>query len=324
MKIWKEVFRKNRAGILAFAVMTAANAAVFALYGVLAEPLLYAAVLSLVILGVLLAADFRREKRRDAERIRALKSPLSEWRALPDADSLGEEEYQRMIAILGGELEKLTADAAHDREEMLDYVTAWVHQIKTPIAVMRLKLSEDTPENRALSSELSRVERYVDMVLQYARIDSGSTDLLIREYALDEVIREALRKQAEHFVEKRLRLVYVPTEASVVTDRKWLVFILDQLLSNAVKYTPAGTVTVSFEDGRLTVSDTGIGIAPEDLPRIFEKGFTGVNGRLERKSSGLGLFLAKKAADLLAVPLTAESTPGAGSAFSLVLRQDGA
>ena len=106
-----------------------------------------------------------------------------------------------------------------------------------------------------------------------------------------------------------------------MTDQKWFVCILDQLLSNAVKYTDAGAITVNFQDGLLTVSDTGAGIAPEDLPRIFEKGYTGVNGRLGQKSSGLGLYLAKKAADLLSIPLTAESIQGEGSAFTLDLRQ---
>ena len=199
----------------------------------------------------------------------------------------------------------------------------WVHQIKTPIAVMRLKLADDTPEHHALAVELQRIEQYVDMVLQYIRLGSGSTDLVIREFPLDDLIRESVRKLAPQFVEKRLRLEFSPTEATVVTDQKWFVCILDQLLSNAVKYTPAGTVTIAFQDSILTVSDTGIGIAPEDLPRIFEKGYTGMNGRLGQKSSGLGLYLAKKAADLLSIPLCAESAVGSGSAFRLDLRQRG-
>lgn len=134
------------------------------------------------------------------------------------------------------------------------------------------------------------------MVLQYIRIGSGTNDLVIREYRLDELIRDAVRKQAGQFVEKRLRFCYLPTDATVITDRKWFSCILDQLLSNAVKYTQSGSVSVTVKDGFLSVSDTGIGIMPEDLPRIFEKGYTGANGRLEQKSSGLGLYLAKKAA----------------------------
>ena len=323
MKAFKEVLRRNRTAILVFAAMTAGNAVVFGLYGILTEPLIYAAALSFLLLTAVLIIDFVREKQRSSERDRALTAILSEWRSLPEANSLAEEDYQKMIASLGAQMERLTAEADAERQDMLDYFTVWVHEIKTPIAVMRLKLSNDTPEHHALAIELQRVERYVDMVLQYIRIGSETNDLVIQECSLDELIRESVRKLAPQFVEKRLRLVFTPTGASVVTDAKWFACILDQLLSNAVKYTPAGAVTIGMQDGRLTFSDTGIGIAPEDLPRIFEKGYTGINGRLGQKSSGLGLYLAKKAADLLSIPLTVESREGEGSAFTLDLRQKG-
>ena len=321
MKIWKETLRRNREAIMVFVAMTTGNAVIFTLYGISLEPLLYSAVLSFILLLALLVRRFFREKRRSLERASAEASITASWRTLPEADSLAEEEYQNMIALLGAELERLAAEADAERQDMLDYYTAWVHQIKTPIAVMRLKLSQDTAEHHALRGELQRIEQYVDMVLQYVRISSGSNDLVIREYALDELIREAIRKQATQFVQKRLRLCYTPTEAAIVTDQKWFVCILDQLLSNAVKYTNEGAVTVEFRDSLLKISDTGIGIAAEDLPRIFEKGYTGSNGRLGQKSSGLGLYLAKKSADLLAIPLLVESAVGSGSVFTLDLRQ---
>ena len=116
---------------------------------------------------------------------------------------------------------------------------------------------------------------------------------------------------------KKIKLNYEGTDWRIVTDKKWFICILEQLISNALKYTPSGTITVSVRDGVLSVSDTGIGIAPEDLPRIFEKGYTGANGRLNDKSSGLGLYLCGEAADLLNIPIYAESKPGEGSCFSL-------
>ena len=321
MRVFKEVLRRNRVAILVLFATVMINAAVFALYDTLMEPLIYAAMLVFLLLAALLAVDYFREKGRCTERTRALAAILSDWRALPEASTLAEEDYQKMLAVLGEHLEKLTAEADAERQDMLDYYTAWVHQIKTPIAVMRLKLADDTPEHHALSIELSRIEQYVDMVLQYIRIGSGTNDLVIREVPLDELIRSSVRRFAPQFVEKRLRLSYEPTDAVIVTDEKWFFCILDQLLSNAVKYTPSGTVTIIFRDSFLMISDTGIGIAPEDLPRIFEKGYTGVNGRLGQKSSGLGLYLAKKAADLLSIPLRAESVVGEGSTFTLDLRQ---
>lgn len=203
---------------------------------------------------------------------------------------------------------------------MLDYYTVWVHQIKTPIAVMRMRLGmEDSENNRALAAELFRIEQYVELVLSYIRLGSRANDLVIREYGTDELIRETLRKYASQFILRKLRLVYEPAETRVITDKKWLTLILEQLLSNALKYTPSGEIRVEAEQNRIRISDTGIGIAPEDLPRIFEKGYTGINGRLGRQSSGLGLFLCKKAADLIGAVITCESEPGKGTAFTVIL-----
>ena len=192
---------------------------------------------------------------------------------------------------------------------------------KNTIAVIRMTVSDDdTPEHRAVLGELFRIEQYVDMVLQYARLDSEANDLVIAEYALDPILRASVRKFAPQFVAKRLALNYDGTDLTVITDKKWLSVIIDQLLSNAIKYTPSGAVGITVEPpGLLCISDTGIGIAPQDLPRIFERGYTGENGRLEKRSSGLGLYLCRRAADMLSVPLRAESTPGEGSRFILDL-----
>lgn len=320
MKIFREILRRNRAAIFLCFVVNLFEAAVFLLYDVLLEPMLYAGGVSLFLLAAFLTADYVRERKRHAERLRAVDSIAKDWLNLPAAHSLAEADYQAMIAALGVVLEKLTSESHAQRQEQLDYYTAWVHQIKTPIAVMKLKLAGDTPENRLLLAELLRIEQYVEMVLQYSRLSGESNDLVIRAYSLDAMIRESVRKFAPLFVEKKLRLEYAPTKATVITDKKWFACILDQLISNAVKYTPSGTVSVAVDDGRLTIADTGIGIAPEDLPRIFERGYTGINGRIGQKSSGLGLYLAKKAADLLAIPLSVESEIEKGSRFTLDIK----
>ena len=202
-----------------------------------------------------------------------------------------------------------------------DYYATWVHQIKAPIAVMKVLLQqEDTLENRELSAELFRVEQYADMALSYVRLGEGASDLLIQEYALDDIVRKAVRKFAGQFIRRRIRLVYEGTDVRVITDEKWLGFIIEQLLSNAVKYTSEGSVTISVDDRkRLSVTDTGIGISPEDMPRIFEKGYTGYNGRLDKKSTGIGLYLCRMAADKLGHKLAAQSEPGKGSRFTVDL-----
>ena len=320
MKFLKEAVRRNRWAILLWMVINGFELTVFLLYNVMMEPLLYAAAVSLLLLAVLTAADYGREKERHAERQRTSGSIARDWKSLPEPHSLAEEDYQEIIHVLGDRMEQVMSEYESRRQDQLDYYTAWVHQIKTPIAVMKLKLSGDSPENRLLLAELLRIEQYVDMVLQYIRLSGGSNDLVIREYSLDELIRETVRKFAPLFLEKKLRLDYTEVQENIVTDKKWFGCILEQLISNAVKYTSAGTVSIGMKDGFLYISDTGIGIAPEDLPRIFERGYTGLNGRIGQKSSGLGLYLTKKAADMLAIPLRVESTVGKGSRFMLDVR----
>ena len=321
MRILKTVLKKNRTAIALWALVCVVNALVFVLYDIMLEPLLYALALSLFFLLILMAADCIKEKKRSDERSFAVSSIISDWDSLPEAHSAAEEDYQKMILLLGQKLDELTAEYTEDRQDSLDYFTAWVHQIKTPIAVMKLKLSADTPENMVLRNELLRIEQYVEMVLQYIRLGSDSNDLVIREYSLDDMVRESLRRLAPQFVGKKLRLEYEALGRNIVTDRKWFCCILDQLLSNAVKYTQAGSISVYMDGDCLVIADTGIGIAGEDLPRIFEKGYTGINGRLGEKSSGLGLYLAGKAAKLLSIELSTESVVGQGSRFMLDLSQ---
>ncbi|MFR7742767.1 MAG: sensor histidine kinase [Acutalibacteraceae bacterium] len=196
-------------------------------------------------------------------------------------------------------------------QDMLDYYTLWAHQIKTPIASMRLCLQqEDTPQARQLLQELSRAEQYVEMVMVYLRLTGGS-DLVLREYELDAIVRRAVRRFAGEFIGRKLKLCYEPLNVSCVTDEKWLLFVVEQVLSNALKYTRAGSITIELEAPKtLVIRDTGIGVAPEDLPRIFEKGYTGYNGRGDQKASGLGLYLCRTICKRLGHTITASSVPG--------------
>ena len=240
---------------------------------------------------------------------------------LPKAESLEEEDYHELLGKMEAVFRKKKGEWDALRRDMDDYYATWVHQIKAPIAVMKVMLQqEDTPENRELSAELFRVEQYAEMALCYVRLGEGASDLVIQEYDLDTIIRKAVRKYAGQFIRRRIRLVYEGTAVRVITDEKWLSFIIEQLLSNAVKYTSEGSVTIAVKDGKkLSVTDTGIGISPEDMPRIFEKGYTGYNGRLDKKSTGIGLYLCRKAAEKLGHVLTAESEPGKGSRFTIDL-----
>lgn len=295
-------------------------AAVFALYGIRMEAVWYPILLSLLFGIIMLIVGFarQRKKHRELEKIRfagELLPDISDM--LPPAGSLTEGDYQVLLKKMEAAYRQKKGEWDASRQDMNDYYATWVHQIKAPIAVMKVLLQqEDTPENREISAELFRVEQYADMALTYVRLGEGASDLLIQEYDLDSIIRKAIRKYAGQFIRKKIRLIYEGTSARVITDEKWLAFIIEQLLSNAVKYTSEGSVTISVDDRkRLSVTDTGIGISPEDMPRIFEKGYTGYNGRLDKKSTGIGLYLCRAAADKLGHRLTAESEPGKGSRF---------
>lgn len=296
---------------------------VFDLYQLNLEPLFYAAGLYLLLAALVFLLRFGRFYKRHRECMQLMNSLTYNWNNLPAPNTLAEEDYQEMVRFLGMHCGELSTAWQTEKQESLDYYTTWVHQIKTPIAVMQMMLqSEDTEEHRALSNELFRIEQYVEMVLSYIRLHSDTNDFVFQEYNLDSLIRQAIRKYAPQFIQRKIKLVYEPIQLSVLTDEKWLLFILEQLLSNAIKYTYQGSVTIRVTpDKKLTVSDTGIGIAPEDLPRIFEKGFTGYNGRTYKKSTGLGLYLCKQAADKLSISLTATSTPGEGSSLTLDLAQ---
>jgi hypothetical protein len=308
-----------------FAMFAIIFAMVFSLYDVEMEPVCYAFVLCVLLFCIWLGIHFYRFCREEKKRRQLFRDmELSAGNLnLPAASALAERDYQEMLVLLGKRCRNLSTEWQKKQQESLDYYSTWVHQIKTPIAVMRMQLQgEDTEENRALLAELFRIEQYVEMVLSYIRLGSSQTDFVIQEYELDEIIRQAVHKYAPQFVHNRIRLIYEPVSVRVLTDEKWLLFLIEQLLSNAIKYTPKGTVTISVSPQQvLSVSDTGIGIAPEDLPRIFEKGFTGYNGRADKKATGLGLYLCRQTADKLGIRLWAQSKPGEGSTFFLDLHQ---
>lgn len=299
-------------------------AVVFWLYGLPAQAVFYPAAICGALGLLFLISDIRRErgKHRRLCELEALPAPLMS--GFPERGSPAEEDYRRIIERLREEMADLGNQMNRRYEEMIDYYTAWVHQIKTPIASMRLTFqNEDSALSRKAAGDLFRIEQYVEMVLVFLRLDSESTDYVFREYDVDGMIRQAVRRFSSQFIDKKLRLVYEPVRLSVITDEKWLLFVLEQVFSNAVKYTPSGgCVTIDLEaPATLCVRDTGIGIAPEDLPRIFEKGYTGRNGRSDKRASGLGLYLCRRICGQLGHRITANSSPDSGTVIRIRLDQ---
>ena len=241
---------------------------------------------------------------------------------IPETISPLEKDYQEIITRLKEEEEFSPQKANSDYNNMVEYYTVWAHQIKTPIASMRLQIqSVDSDLARRLDGELNRIEAYVEMVLTFLRLDSDSTDYVIREIDLDDVIKPAIRKFARDFITKKLSMDFTETNFKVISDEKWLSFVIEQVLSNAVKYTNNGGIKIYMESGVLCVEDTGIGISAEDLPRVFENGYTGFNGREDKRASGIGLYLCKRICDNLGHKISAESTPGVGTKIRIDLNR---
>lgn len=240
---------------------------------------------------------------------------------LPTAAKPLEEDYQALLQALFSAKAALEQTNNQRYEDLLDYYTLWVHQVKTPLSAMQLILQEeDTPEFLELRSELFKIQQYIEMVLCYLRLDSRSTDFVFHRCEVDDIIREAVRTYAGQLVRRKVKLDYEPVHMTVLTDGKWLEFVIEQLISNALKYAPSGIITIRAEAGMaLVISDNGIGIAPEDLPRIFEHGFTGFNGRSGKRSTGLGLYLCKRIMERLGHTMEISSTPGQGTRIVLYL-----
>ncbi len=311
--MFKDYLKSRINVIILMIIVEGVFASSYFLFDMPAVTVLYPLILStsaLIVAGVIdFVFTFNKHRKLTQNEIPASSDPI-------------EKDYQEIIRKLKEEEAYSRQKTTSDYNNMVEYYTVWAHQIKTPIASMRLLIqSEDTESARKLMGDLNRIEAYVEMVLTFLRLDSDSTDYLIKEYDLDEIIRPAIRKFSREFILKKLKLEYEPIEFKTITDSKWLSFIIEQVISNAVKYTSEGSVRIYMsEPGILCIEDTGIGIRDEDLPRIFENGYTGFNGREDKRASGIGLYLCKRISDNLGHKIYAESKVGEGTKIFLDMR----
>lgn len=251
-------------------------------------------------------------------------------RVLYDLDGLpepfGEIEmiYQELLKDLFLEKSNAQINVINERKELYDYYTMWLHQIKTPIAAMRLLLQSEEKDTCALRLELFKIEQYAQMALQYLRIGEMSNDLVLKWYPLENIVKQAVRNYSTMFILKKIALELSEFHVNVLTDERWIVFVIEQLLSNSLKYTNEGKITIQYdkENEILLIKDSGIGIAKEDLPRVFERGFTGYNGRENKKATGIGLYLCKQILDKLGHPIRLSSKVGEGTIVALFFHRE--
>ena len=202
---------------------------------------------------------------------------------------------------------------------LMDYYTLWVHQIKTPIAASQLLVQDVTDRNikSLLEQEIFKIDAYTHLVLQYLRLENFHDDLQLKQVALEHLVKEVVRKYSLFFIQKGLTINLDDLDVKVISDEKWLLVIIEQVLSNSLKYTKSGGIEVYFKDNTLYLKDSGIGIKDSDILRVFERGFSGYNGRLTQQSSGLGLYLSKKIADQLGHDISISSQVGQGTTVSI-------
>ena len=337
MKMMFQYLRSHRKSVALFSVCAVILTVLYILFDVNIRLIAYGWLVCSAVGLALSVGDFFRYRDKH-ERLQLLEAEATDTiDHLPLAQDLMEEDYQRMITALFEDKQQLAYQMRHRMEDMEDYYTTWVHQIKTPISAMRLILqtefagslakqtetgalppAEADGLRRELEDELFKIEQYVEMVLCYLKLDEQGTDYVLRRCNLDEILQQAVRKYAGQFIRSKNKLLLEETRLEVLTDEKWLSFVIEQLLSNAIKYTRGGEIHIALrQPDTLTITDTGIGIAPEDLPRIFEKGFTGYNGRSDKKSTGIGLYLCRRIAENLGCEISATSTVGIGTTVSL-------
>lgn len=324
MRIFAGFLKERARGILLYIITLALLKFVFFLYNLPSDALNYGFLLVLVLAGILFFIDFCEFYKRHKELVLVEKNMQDALLDLPEPDTLIENDYQDLLDKLEEIRRKLKSEELIFRQEMQDYYGMWVHQIKTPISAMRMLLQtmeEEYPEEkklRELKAELFRIEQYVEMVLTYLRMEDMASDLKLESYSLDELIRASIRKYSQMFILKKIRLEYKTLNQMVITDKKWFCFVIEQILSNALKYTEKGGTIQIFtkqESGQLwlVIEDNGIGIWEEDLPRVFERGFTGYNGRADKKSTGIGLYLCKRIMVRLRHQIRIESKVGVGT-----------
>ena len=213
------------------------------------------------------------------------------------------------------ELYQKKSEAQSKLTDLLDYYTLWVHQIKTPIAASRLLVAEvsDREAKQQLEQEIFKIDSYTNLVLQYLRLESFHDDLVFEKVQVEDLVKDMVRKYALFFIQKGLTVNLHDLDKTIVTDKKWLLVVIEQILSNSLKYTKEGGLEIYMEGQKLCIKDTGIGIKNSDVLRVFERGFSGYNGRLTQQSSGLGLYLSKKISEELGHQIRIESEVGIGT-----------
>lgn len=326
MEVLKSYIYRVRAFIFIFVVLLLFMTSIMLLNNMPYEEIVYAACILVFTALTAYIYDFYLFYKRYKELKNISKNIEVAVDSLPAPYNCLEDEYQFLLKKQSSYFNGVLNENINTFKEMEEYYTMWVHQIKTPIAAMKLLLQEKSGEFDLSyeKAQLFRIEQYAEMALQYMRLGSQSTDFVIKKVNLHKVVKEAVHKYAGMFIQKKIKLDFKEFDSMVISDGKWLGFVIEQILSNAVKYTNKGIVSIYCKNSDsqviLFIEDTGIGINSADLPRICEKGYTGYNGHEKyngKFSTGIGLYMCSKIIKKLSHKMEIESEEGKGTKVKL-------
>ncbi len=284
------------------------------------DTVFYALLISAFAFLLYLIIDFFYYLKKIKRLYRVRSDVLHKTDNLPKVTNESDKLYSEIIENWEIIYNKFDMEQTKKLSEISDFYTKWVHQIKTPIFALSL-LVKDLPNNNMMLSELNKIEQYTGMVLSYLRLFESDNDLVIKEVNIKNISSDVLKNFTPIFLSKGLRPVLEVDDLYIKTDEKHLKFAISQIISNACKYSEKSDIHITLKDNVLRISDKGIGIDSSDLPRIFDKGFTGFSGRIEEKSTGLGLYLCKKTLDILGFSISAVSEKWQGTDVFVNLSQ---
>ena len=244
---------------------------------------------------------------------------------LNESNFIEGEEINYIFKVLSRDMHENVKHYKNMQEEYREYIEIWVHEIKTPIASTKLLIENNTNEiTRKIDTQMDKIENFVEQVLYYSRSDEVGKDYIIKKTELSQVVKSVVKKNQRDFIGKRISLQLGDLDEIIYSDAKWIEFILNQIVGNAIKYSKGKDDKIKIESKALnnsivlTIEDNGVGINERDLSRVFEKGFTGENGRKFGKSTGIGLYLCKKLCDKMGLGLNIESEENKGTKVTVI------
>ncbi len=289
--------------------------------------ILYINLIAFFLFGLYLVITYLMRNQYYTQLRRAIAEEKFSLKALPDIRSNEQQIFHQLLTKIQEEQNAKIEKIYGEKKDNFEFISAWVHEIKIPIAVINLLIENNQGKDRdellsSIQQETDRIDRLVEQVLYYSKIDDFSKDYFVQELELQALVNHVIKKHAPTFIHKAIRIETDRTDMQITSDKKWLLFILDQIVSNALKYTnQGGRIEIHGDqddrEKRLIINDNGIGIRPEDLSRVFDRGFTGFNGREFSKSTGMGLYLAKRLARKLGHNLSIDSVYGESTRLTI-------